>query len=161
MVAELATRRLRLSTFGPSDAADLHVLFSDPRTHTIGGGPFTSIGQTGRWLARRDQVRADLGFVWYGVRLNGTLIGNCGVFPGRTGAVEPEIGYLIHWPFQGRGFAGEAVGALLGECRRAGIGRVWATIRERNAASRRIVERHGMSLIRTELEDLLFYALKF
>ncbi|MEU4622942.1 GNAT family N-acetyltransferase [Actinoplanes sp. NPDC023801] len=85
------------------------------------------------------------------------MVGNCGIFPGRTGPAEPEIGYMIRWSDRGRGFAGETVGAVLEECGRAGLGRVWTTVRAGNTASRRIMQRYGFRVLRAE-EDLLFHA---
>jgi len=35
----IVTSRLELRPFRPDDAAELHEVFSDPETHTIGGGP--------------------------------------------------------------------------------------------------------------------------
>lgn len=93
----LVTRRLRLRVFGPEDAPELHALFSDPLTHTIGTGPFGSEQETVDWIERRIHARRTSGYGWYGIRAldDDVLIGNCGVFAGRTGEAEPEIGYEI------------------------------------------------------------------
>nr|WP_097321374.1 GNAT family N-acetyltransferase [Actinoplanes atraurantiacus] len=88
------------------------------------------------------------------------LVGNCGMLTGRTGAAEPEIGYLIGRSHRGRGYASEAARAVLGECRAAGLGRVWSSIRPGNAAKRRIVEGLGLRVDRVERDErgtLLFY----
>ena len=47
----LRTARLTLRLPVPSDADELHAIFSDPRTNTIGDGPFTSPDQTAHWIA--------------------------------------------------------------------------------------------------------------
>jgi RimJ/RimL family protein N-acetyltransferase len=63
---------------------------------------------------------------------------------------------------QGRGFASEAAHAVLHECRSAGIERVWASIRPHNTPSRRIAERLGMRIDRTDHDDrgaLIFYVI--
>ncbi|HEX9999663.1 MAG TPA: GNAT family N-acetyltransferase [Actinoplanes sp.] len=163
MSPSLHTRRLELNMFTVHDAAELHELFADPRTHTIGSGPFTAFEQTERWIARRLTTQRDHGLCWYGLRCadTGLLIGNCGILEGRTGFNEPELGYEVRASHRGRGYATEAATAVLDQCRAAGLARVWATIRPHNAASRHIAARLGMHLNRVDSDergDLLFYA---
>ncbi|GAB3978732.1 GNAT family N-acetyltransferase [Plantactinospora veratri] len=162
MRTSLATPRLRLRPFTLDDAEELHGLFADPLTHTIGSGPFTALSETERWIRNRMRVQREHGLCWYALRDldTDTLIGNCGMLSGPTGYVEPEIGYLIRRSRQGHGYASEAARAVLSECRSAGIGRVWASIRPRNVPSRRIAERLGMRIARTDRDDrgpLIFY----
>jgi RimJ/RimL family protein N-acetyltransferase len=158
----LTTARLRLRAFSLVDAEELHVLFSDPLTYTIGSGPFTSLSQTEQWIHNRISTQQEHGLCWYALREHDTdaLIGNCGMLKGRTSYAEPEIGYMIRKTHQGQGFASEAANAVLNECRTAGIERVWASIRPHNTASRRIAERLGMRVERTEHDErgaLIFY----
>jgi RimJ/RimL family protein N-acetyltransferase len=140
------TARLVLLPFELQDSAELHEIFSDPQTHTIGDGPFTSSEQTRDWIDRRIEARLRSGLVWYAVRdrVTGLLLGNCGVFAGRTGPEEPEIGYEIRRSRQGQGLAGEAAQAVLDEALSSGIPRIWATIRPHNTASQRVATRIGM-----------------
>lgn len=146
MSAHLVTARLELRPFGPRDGDELHEIFADPATNTVGGGPFTARAHTSRWIERRLDVRARYGLAWYAVRdrESGVLLGNCGILPGRTGPVEPEIGYLIRRADQGRGLATEAATAVLAAAFAAGITRVWATIRPANSASLRVAAALGM-----------------
>ncbi|MER7007615.1 GNAT family N-acetyltransferase [Dactylosporangium sp. NPDC000555] len=164
MRTSLTTPRLRLRPFTLDDAEELHGLFSDPLTHTIGSGPFTALSQTEQWIRNRISTQKEHGLCWYALRDvdTNTLIGNCGMLKGRTSYAEPEIGYLIRKTHQGRGFASEAAYAVLNECRSAGIERVWASIRPHNTPSRRIVERLGMHIDRTDHDDrgpLIFYVI--
>jgi [ribosomal protein S5]-alanine N-acetyltransferase len=164
MRISLSTPRLRLRQFGPADVDELHELFSDPLTHTIGSGPFTSISQTQQWIRNRTAAMQEHGLCWYGLRERETdrLIGNCGMLKGRTTYAEPEIGYMIRKTHQGNGLASEAAAAVIEECRAAGIARVWASIRPYNTASCRIAEHLGMRVDRTEQDDrgaLTFYVL--
>lgn len=80
------TARLSLGSFELQDSEELHEIFSDPQTHPIGDGPFTSLEQTRDWIGRRIEARLRSGLVWYAVRdrVTGLLLGNCGVFAGRT-----------------------------------------------------------------------------
>jgi RimJ/RimL family protein N-acetyltransferase len=140
------TARLSLRPFEPRDSEELHEIFSDPRTHTIGDGPFTSSEQTRDWIGRRIETRLRSGLLWYAVRdrATGLLLGNCGVFAGRTGPDEPEIGYEIRRDRQGQGLASEAAQTVLDEALSSGIPRIWATIRPHNTASQRVATRIGM-----------------
>jgi hypothetical protein len=106
----ITTTRLEPRPFRDDDTEELHELFGDALTHTIGDGPFTSIEQTRAWIRRRLQAEDRAGLLWYAVRdrSTGRLFGNCGLFEGGTGAVEPEIGYEIRHMHQGQGFASEA-----------------------------------------------------
>ncbi len=152
MRTSLQTGRLRLDAFCLDDAAQLHELFGDPRTHTIGDGAFGDVRETEAWIERRIATRRKAGLCWYGlrVRTSGRLVGNCGIFPGRTGIVEPEIGYEIRSEARGVGYASEAASAVIGECARVALPRVWATVRPGNAASLRVLERIGMVFDRRE-----------
>jgi [ribosomal protein S5]-alanine N-acetyltransferase len=147
----IVTGRLELRPFRPEDAAELHEIFSDPETHTIGEGPFTSLAQTAAWIGRRAETERQHGLLWYAVcdRADGRMLGNCGLFAGRTGSAEPEIGYEIRRSCQGRGLATEAARAVLDDALAGGISRVWATIRPHNTASLRVAAKIGMTLRHT------------
>ena len=141
------TSRLELRPFRPEDAAELHEIFSDPETHTIGEGPLASLAETAAWISRRAEAERQHGLLWYAVRdrVGGRMLGNCGLFAGRTGSAEPEIGYEIRRSCQGRGLATEAARAVLDDALASGTGRVWATIRPHNAASLRVAAKIGMT----------------
>lgn len=161
MRERLDSARLELAQFRLGDVGALHELFADPLTHTMGAGPFTAIAQTRQWIEKRLVARRERGLCWYALRerVTGRLVGNCGVFPGREGVIE--IGYLVGAEFRGRGFAGEAAAAVLGEARAAGVGTVWASVRPENLASRRVLARLGMVLNRSAADEhgpLLWFA---
>lgn len=164
MSPSLRTPRLRLDAFTADDAADLHELFADSQTHSIGTGPFTALAQTQQWIANRLAAQRNHGLCWYALRCvdTGLLIGNCGMLRGRTSFVEPEIGYEIRASHRGLGYATEAATAVLQQCRTAGLTRVWASIRPHNTASRRIADRLSMRMDHTDSDDrgaLLFYVI--
>lgn len=161
MRPSLTSPRLHLIAFHLDDVEELHEIFSDPRTHTIGSGPFHDVQQTEAWITRRLASHRNVGLCWYGLRERSTtrLVGNCGIFVGRTGVIEPEIGYEIRRDSQRRGYATEAATAVITECARAGLRRVWATVRPANTASLRVLERIGMTLDHHEEDekgDLLY-----
>jgi len=144
----IMTGRLELRPFRPEDAAELHEIFGDPETHTIGEGPFTSLAQTAAWISRRAETERQHGLLWYAVcdQAGGRMLGNCGLF---TGGAEPEIGYEIRRSRQGQGLATEAAQAVLDDALASGISRVWATIRPHNTASLRVAAKIGMTLRHT------------
>lgn len=143
----ITTGRLELRPFRDEDAAELHEIFSDPATHTIGDGPLTSLARTAAWISRRAETEREHGLLWYAVRAraDGRMLGNCGLFTGRTGSAEPEIGYEIRRSCQGQGLATEAAAAVLDDALASGISRVWATIRPHNTASLRVAAKIGMT----------------
>ncbi|MEH3077647.1 MAG: GNAT family N-acetyltransferase [Quadrisphaera sp.] len=144
MSTQLQTPRLSLSMIIEDDVEELHTIFSDPLTHTVGGGPFTSLRQTEDWVARRAQRYAEHGLAWYAVRETTTaeLLGNAGLFMGRAGA-EPEIGYEVRSTWQGQGVATDAATEVVAEAVRRGWPRLWATVRPENLASRTVLHRLG------------------
>ena len=153
MADELSAGELTLRALRVTDASELHLIFSDPATHTIGTGPISDIEDTRQWLHRRGERRRQYGVTWYGVRNeNGILIGNAGVFIGRTG-MEPEIGFEIRSVDQQRGYGTRVAAAVAAEAHRAGWARIWATVRSSNAASLRALARADFVRDRTENDE--------
>lgn len=75
----------------------------------------------------------------------GIVIGDIVLFWGSREHASGEIGYIFHPDYAGRGFATEAVRALLGIAFGTyGLHRVTARIDARNVASLRLAERVGM-----------------
>jgi len=153
MADALRTARLDLRGFEDSDANELHEIFSDPATHTIGDGPITDMDFTRDWIRRRRQRRHEYGVAWYSVRLVGTetMIGNAGLFTGRTGP-HPELGFEIRRDYQRQGYGRESASAVLAEAFRAGFEQVWATVRDWNESSLRALHSLGFERERVEAD---------
>lgn len=66
MADMLQAARLNLRVFKDSDANELHEIFSDPATHTIGDGAIADMDFTRDWIRRRHQRHPR---VWRGVVL--------------------------------------------------------------------------------------------
>jgi [ribosomal protein S5]-alanine N-acetyltransferase len=72
------------------------------------------------------------------------VIGYCGlVFHGNGSPDEPELVFELLRATHGRGYATEASGAVVRWVGEAGYRRLWATVREWNVASRRVLEKLG------------------
>lgn len=74
----------------------------------------------------------------------GDVIGYCGlVFPAYGSPDEPELVYELLRAAHGYGYATEAAGAVVAWVSEAGYERLWATVRDWNVASRRVLEKLG------------------
>ena len=74
----------------------------------------------------------------------GDVIGYCGlVFHGNGSPDEPELAYELLRAVHGCGYATEAGRAVVTWVSEAGYGRLWATVRDWNVASRRVLEKLG------------------
>ena len=72
------------------------------------------------------------------------VIGYCGlIFPGNGSPDEPELAYELLRAAHGCGYATEAGRAVVTWASEAGYGRLWASVRDWNVASRRVLEKLG------------------
>jgi RimJ/RimL family protein N-acetyltransferase len=148
----IVTERLRLRRSRPEDAEAISRYRSDPDVNRQQGWERTD----------PEAVRADIeemalrapgdagGWVQFSVeeREGGRLVGDVGVSPAEGEPGVLKVGYTIDPGFQGRGYATEAVGALLAyafETLGAEVIRAYASAE--NAASIRVAEHVGMRLI--------------
>ena len=148
MRQSLQTERLRLRPRRPSDSATQRLLWTerDPRSRRV-------IGPDGRPTVDelRARIEAELadsrrtGLSLLNIELNGTsqVIGYCGLIIGDATLEEPEIAYELFQSAHGHGYATEAAGAVIDAARDTGRTRLWATVREWNRASFRVLEKHG------------------
>lgn len=143
--AQVRTERLVLKPYSEADAKPIAALLTDPEiTKTFMVPEFETAAQAealARKLIAFSRIE-DTVHLEYGVYLEGRLIGfinDCGAEHG-----EIEIGYVIAPAYQGKGYASEAVGAVIGELREMGFRKVTAGYFEENAASRRVMEKCGM-----------------
>lgn len=149
--AALETARLRLRPFTGADLAAHARLYSDPDVtrHLACGalsGP-AAAEHSRRTVQRFVEHWNRLGFGVWAVfdRATGTFIGQCGlnVVPESSGI---EVLYALDRGRWGRGLATEAAEAALGYgFERAGLDRIIAITRPEHAASRRVMEKLGMT----------------
>jgi RimJ/RimL family protein N-acetyltransferase len=156
MDALLSTRRLRLRCFTPDDVDLLTDLDSDPDVMfwITGGRP------TPREEIVDDILPAFLdyyrdgdrwGFWAIEERSTGEFVGWFHLRPGDGHPDdEPELGYRIRKAFWGKGYATEGAAALVDRAfAELGATRVIAETMVVHTASRRVMEKVGMRLVRT------------
>ncbi|WP_296946412.1 GNAT family N-acetyltransferase [uncultured Massilia sp.] len=144
---ELATQRLLLRPMDERDTEAHYAVFSDPAvTRYWSTEPWTSIDQAVQAIARIRSAFADGSELRLGIvlRETGELIGNCALHHFVDASRRCEIGYALasaHW---GKGYAGEALEALVEYGLRAlDLNRIEADIDPDNVASGRVLEKLG------------------
>ena len=76
----------------------------------------------------------------------GDVIGYCGLIDsGRGSDGEPELAFELLRRVRGQGYATEAALAVVDWARSSGYERLWATVREWNTASRRVLAKVGFT----------------
>ena len=137
-MAEIRTERLLLRPARAADLDALHAMFSDPRAMRYWSTPpHASVERTREWLAATIAIMPDEGedFV---VEHDGRVIGKAGLHR------CPVVGFIFHPDRWGRGLAFEALGAVIARAFEThGLDRIEADVDPRNAASLRLLERHG------------------
>ena len=135
MLHSMTTARLHLKRPLPDDAPAFFDMFSDAETCRMDGGypPYTAMDDA----FERDFVSVlatadDRLFIKEAA--TGRLVGVLHVMSGGAPG-EAELGFVIHRDVRRRGYAREAVTALLGQLRESGITRAVATCYAYNDAS--------------------------
>ncbi|MEN3614650.1 GNAT family N-acetyltransferase [Plantactinospora sp. ZYX-F-223] len=155
MAAYLTTPRLVLREFTRADVDDLVALDADPEVmYFINGGrptPREYVEQVvlPRWL-RYYRESPGLGFWAVEERASGEFLGWFHLRPGEGHpADEPELGYRLRRSAWGRGYATEGSRALIDKAfTEQGVRRVLAETMVVNTASRRVMEKSGLRLVR-------------
>ena len=151
----ISGRGLRLRPHDARDAPRLVEACNDPETRRWLGtlpAPYTP-AEAAAYVEQREVERAAGRGVNWAVcdPADDRLLGTVGIFELRLG-IDAEVGFWVHPEARGRGVATEACRLALRhafvpeEDGGLGLGRVRAVVAEENAASRRVVERLGMTL---------------
>jgi RimJ/RimL family protein N-acetyltransferase len=116
-VPDTCTDRLRLREFEPKDAADIFKLISDPKMAEYQSwDPLENKGQAERWVERAIKGQSETPRTTFALVV---ILKESELFVGNIGAdvdiknSTTELWYTIATQFQGRGYATEAVRALL------------------------------------------------
>jgi RimJ/RimL family protein N-acetyltransferase len=147
----VATERLRLRRSRPEDAERISGYRSDPDVHRFQGWDRTDPeGIRSEILEMAGRRPGEAGWVQLSVEdaRTGELVGDVGMSPapGEPGVIK--LGYTIAPEFQGRGYATEAVRALIAyafDTLGAEVVRIYAD--GDNVASHRVAEKAGLHLV--------------
>ena len=149
---ELLTERLRLRRSHPDDAVVISAYRSDPDVHRFQGWERTDVEAVRAEIAAMTERSPGSPGGWVQLtveeRGSGQLVGDIGLstVDGEPGVVK--VGYTIDPTFQGRGYATEAVRALVVyafETLAADVVRMHASAD--NAASIRVAEKAGLRFV--------------
>lgn len=162
----LRTPRLTLRRFTPQDAPFILELVNDPSfIRYIGDKGVRNLDDARRYLADgplASYARCGFGLLGVEPRDGGGLIGMCGLLK-RDTLDDVDVGYAFLPDFRSRGYAVEAVSAVLDDGHvRCGLARVVAITTPDNAASIRVLERAGFQFerairLRPDAEALNLY----
>lgn len=163
---ELTTPRLHLRPFTLSDHEVIHAVYADPDVmRFVGHGPHRTIAETAGALRVYGDVLAQRGFSFVAVteRAGGAVVGDGGLHPLGGRGPDLELGYTLARAVWGRGYATELGRALVEHAFTVlRVPRVVAQVEPGNLASRRVLEKLGMTEreLRTAYgRPHLFYAL--
>jgi ribosomal-protein-alanine N-acetyltransferase len=152
-IPTLETDRLILRGMQVSDAEDMYAYARRPSvTQYLTWNPHTDLAETREYLTYVGQrYRTGDFYDWAVVdkesgRGEGRMIGTCGFTSFNCPHDSAEIGYVLNPDYQGRGLATEAVRRVLEfGFVDLGLHRIEAHFMEGNDASRRLMERVGMT----------------
>jgi aminoglycoside 6'-N-acetyltransferase len=147
----MVTARLLLRRSRPGDAEAISAYRSDPTVHRYQGWDRTDPEGIRTEIERMaERSPGDLGWVQFSVeeRDGGRLVGDVGISPAEDEPGVIKLGYTMAPEFQGRGYATEAVRALIGyafDTLGADVIRAYASAE--NLPSIRVAEKAGMKLV--------------
>lgn len=140
----LETDRLLLRPWRVSEAGVSREMWTerDPRVpphRRIDADGRPTIEDIENWI-RSESRSGSLGLPAAELKASGDVIGYCGLIKNTHGPEdEPELAFEFLRRAWGQGYATEASWAVLGWAQAAGYRRLWATVRDWNTASRRVL----------------------
>ena len=153
--AELRTERLILRRYRPEDAEDLYrYLGTDPESARYSGWNPYATPEMARETVRRfiDSYPDAHSYSWV-MDVDDVIVGTIGAYDYADD--QTEVGFSVDKDWQGRGLATEALRKVLSYLtNHEGISCVTAWCAAENSGSRRVLEKAGMKLVRTEKDGL-------
>jgi [ribosomal protein S5]-alanine N-acetyltransferase len=147
MGAILETQRLSLRELEPPDLPIVTAMLADAEVMRFWPRPYTP-PECEAWIERqRARYAADGCGYWLALeRATGRPVGQAGILMTEVeGTMETALGYILHRPFWGRGYAVEAsAGSLDFAFERLGAARAVALVRPENLPSIRVAQKLGM-----------------
>ena len=154
---ELRTDRLVLRRHVVEDAAPLHEGFGiDPAMYEYSGwNPYATPEMAEKSVAEFVASYADPRFYGWAIEAGGRLVGTIGAYDYDVGKNSVEVGMSIERASWGKGFATEALSAVLQYLsEEEGIATVIAWCASDNIGSQRAMEKAGMVRVRAEKDAL-------
>ena len=148
MSGDITTERLLLRDLRNGDAEAMFAYRSDPEIMRYQGYDPESLNNVREFIASLELEEPYARGTWrqfaITLRVNGTLIGDCGVHVPDDKPEQAEFGITLAAAFQRRGYASEALHALLQLVfETLGKHRAFASVDPRNAPSIALFERAG------------------
>ncbi len=149
MTGRIETERLVLEPLEPGHAEEMVAVLADPELYRHTGGQPPSVAE----LRRRYELQArgrsgDGSALWLNWIMREQSTGAAVGFVQATVGVASrtaDVAWLVGIAFQGRGYAREAAGAMVGRLREDGVARVTAHIHPDNAASEGVARSLGLA----------------
>jgi RimJ/RimL family protein N-acetyltransferase len=149
VTGRIETERLVLEPLEPGHAAEMVGVLADPELYRHTGGEAPSDDELRRRYEVQARGRSDDGTaLWRNwivrERSTGAAVGFVQATVG-IATHTADVAWVIGVPFQGRGYAREAAGAMVGRLREEGIAGVTAHIHPDNAPSQGVARALGLA----------------
>jgi len=149
---QFETDRLILTPLVPGDARYLWPILSDARTMRHWPQPY-GYADCERWVNRAVAVREKIGLSRCLLRRksDGRVVGDCGLFilPVDDEPAALDLGWMVHWPYEGQGYATEAARAIRDQALGPlGLGRLVVNLNWKNHPSRSVALKIGARFVR-------------
>ena len=168
----LSTERLILRWLDERDDHDQYLIYSDPEAMRYwSSGPWTDIAQARTNIAQSIEGYHNGSGMRLAIELRetGQMIGNFNLYAFAHANRRCDVGYALNRAHWGKGYLGEAMTAALNYAFDVlDLNRIEADIDPRNAASAKLLERHGFVnegymrerwIVNGEICDTVFYGL--
>lgn len=161
MFNPITTPRLTLRSLQPTDAAAMLAYRSDPQIARYQSWEPASMEDILSFISSQLNLEPDTPNTWFQVAITlrdtGEMIGDCGMHFLEEESHQAEIGFTLAGKHQGKGYATEAVQAVLGYLfDTLQKHRVYASADPRNFSSVHLLERIGMRQEAHFIESLWF-----
>jgi [ribosomal protein S5]-alanine N-acetyltransferase len=132
-----------------SDIGDFVRVFADPKVMAAFDVASFNREQLEQWIQRNLTHQNNFGYGLFSVilKINGLLIGNCGLLRMEIGGVEAvELGYEFRSDYWNKGYATEAAGAVRDFAfHQLHLPRLTSLVRDGNLGAMRVSEKIGMT----------------
>ena len=145
----IITTRLCLRRLQSNDAKTFYGYRSDPAVNKYQCWRPLSLGEIEAFIQEQSGLLPDMSNTWFQLAIcdkhSGTMLGDGGLHFLADRSCQSEVGFTIYPPYQGLGYAAEAVKGMLEYLfLTLGKHRVFADVDPRNEPSVRVLERVGL-----------------